>query len=75
MTTLTLKKELHKTIDSILDKTLLEAVYVLLQTKTPPKSALKPMSKADFYKRNTQSQKDITEGKLYTQASLKKRFK
>lgn len=72
MTTVTLKKELHKTIDQITDNALLEAVYTLLKHKTTP---LKPMSEADFYKRNAISQKDIAEGKLYTQAKVKKRFK
>ena len=75
MTTLTLKKELHKTIDSISDKALLEAVYVLLQTKIQPQISLKPMSEAAFYIRNAKSQKDIAEGKLYTHASVKNRFK
>jgi hypothetical protein len=72
MTTATLKKQLHKTIDNINDNALLEAVYVLLNNK---KQTLKPLTEADFYKRNGKSQQDIIEGRLYTQASVKKRFK
>lgn len=74
MTTLTLKKELHKTIDSITDKAILEAVYTLLQ-KSVEGSSLKPMSESDFLKRNTRSQKDIKDGKVVSHTDVKKRFK
>jgi hypothetical protein len=73
MTTLTLKKELHKTIDSITDKAILEAVYTLLQ-KSVEGSSLRPMSESDFLKRNTRSQKDIKEGKVVSHTDVKKRF-
>lgn len=35
---------------------------------------LKPMTQDEFYARNAQSQKDIREGKVFSQQEIKKRF-
>ncbi len=74
MTTTSLKKQIHESVDSIHDTDLLEAVYTILN-KAGTKKSLKPMSLDEFYARNAQSQKEIKEGKLFTQEEVKKKFR
>ncbi len=46
-----------------------------VQEKTPKKlTPLKPMTLDEFYARNAQSQKDIREGRVFSQREIKKRF-
>lgn len=73
MTTATLKKQIHESVDNIHDTDLLEAVYTILHKAGTGKS-LKPMSLREFYARNAQSQKEIKQGKLLTEEDVKKRF-
>ena len=74
MTTTTLKKHIHKTIDTIDDTVLLEAVYTILKKNAAQKKMLQPITEAEFYSRNQKSQKDILEGKLVSQSLVKKRY-
>ena len=74
MTTSTLKKHIHKTIDTLDDAVLLDAVYTILKKNVANKKMLQPISEADFYVRNQKSQKDIIEGKLLSHSTVKKRY-
>jgi hypothetical protein len=72
MTTSSLKKELHKTIDEINDNSLLEAVYTLLKKNV--RKPLEPMTEKEFYARNSKAQKDIKRGNVVSHKDVKKRF-
>ncbi len=74
MTNAALKKKLYKTIDDINDNEILEAVYIILKSKSSAKKAIVPMTEAEFLKRNAASQKDIKNGNLVMHTSLKKQF-
>ena len=74
MTTATLKKHIHKTIDTFDDAVLLEAVYTILKKNIAHAKKLPPITEADFYNRNQKSQKDILEGKLVSHSIVKKRY-
>lgn len=75
MTTSTLKRELHKTIDGISDKAILQAVYTLLQQKPSATKPLKALSASALLKRSKLSEKNIQEGKTIKHTDVKKRFK
>lgn len=74
MTKTALKKELYKIIDAINDNEILEAVYTILKSKSNAKKVIVPITEAEFLKRNASSQKDVKNGNLVTQTSLKKQF-
>ena len=58
------------------DETILRKIEIFFQSfhQTPKISKLTPMSLEEFYARNRQSQKEITEGKLISQSDVKKHF-
>ncbi len=75
MTTTAIKKQIHKAIDSIESEPILKAIHMILdQELKHKKEALKPFSLEEFYARNTQSQKEIKQGKVTAHKAVKAKF-
>lgn len=73
MTKAALKKQLHKTIDSVSDENILKAVYTLLNNSLTSE-ANEPFSLEEYAKRQKLSLKQIKEGKVKTQDSIKRKY-
>jgi hypothetical protein len=75
MTTTAIKKQIHSAIDIIESEQLLKAIYMILNQEIKNKTdILKPFTLDEFYERNTQSQKEIMQGKLIEHKSVKTKF-
>jgi hypothetical protein len=75
MTTTAIKKQIHSAIDIIESEQLLKAIYMILNQEIKNKTdILKPFTLDEFYERNTQSQKEIMQGKLIDHKSVKSKF-
>ncbi len=75
MTKTAIKKELHKAIDIVESEQLLKAIYMILNEELKnTKQAIKPFTLDEFYARNTQSQKEIKQGKLIEHKSVRIKY-
>ena len=75
MTTITLKKELHKAIDVVENAQILNALYNILHAEIKhTKAIFKPFTADEFYARNEQSQKEIKQGKLIEHKAIKAKY-
>ena len=75
MTKAAIKKQLHKAIDIVDSEQILKAIYMILnQELKNKKEVIKPFTLEEFYDRNTQSQKEIKQGKLIDHKSVKKKY-
>jgi hypothetical protein len=75
MTTAAIKKELHKAIDIVNSEQLLKAIYIILNEELKKADeVIKPFTVEEFYARNSQSQKEIEQGKLLTHKSIKAKY-
>lgn len=73
MTKATLKKNIHKTIDSLNNESVLEAVYTILNNAVERESDL-PFSINEYKSRQELSLKQIKEGKTISHLDVKKKF-
>ncbi len=75
MTKTAIKKQLHKAIDIVDSEQILKAIYMILnEALRNKKEALKPFTLEEFYARNTQSQKEIKQGKLVEHKNVKVKY-
>ena len=75
MTTITIKKQIHKAVDIIESEQILKAIHIILNQELKHKNDLiKPFSLEEFYARNNQSQKEIKQGKLIEHKTVKAKF-
>ena len=75
MTTVAIKKQIHKAIDIVESEQLLKAIYMILNTELKhKKEAIKPFTLEEFYARNEQSQKEIKQGKLIEHKTVKAKY-
>lgn len=75
MTKTAIKKELHKAIDIVESEQILKAIYMILNEELKnTKQVIKPFTLEQFYSRNTQSQKEIKQGKLIEHKSVKMKY-
>lgn len=73
MTTLILKKNIHKKIDSLNNESVLKAVYTILNNAVEEGNDL-PFSIDEYKARQELSLKQIKEGKTISQVNIKKKF-
>lgn len=73
MTKATLKKQIHKTVDSLNNESVLEAVYTILNNAAEKENDL-PFSLSEYKARQELSIKQIKEGKVMSHSDLKKKF-
>ena len=75
MTKTAIKKQLHKAIDIVDSEQILKAIYIILnEALRNKKEAIKPFTLEEFYARNTQSQKEIKQGKLVEHKNVKAKY-
>lgn len=71
-----LKLELHQMIDQIGDKKTLEAVYTLLSNQTVAYNSIgKSLSRSNFELMIDEGEKDIKEGRVFSQEDVEAHFK
>lgn len=73
MQIVTLKKNIHKKIDSLNNDSILQAVYTILNNAIEKENDL-PFSIDEYKARQELSLKQIKEGKTITHVALKKKF-
>jgi hypothetical protein len=74
MTKAALKKNIHKTIDSLNNESVLQAVYTILNNAVEKENDL-PFSLDEYKSRQELSIKQIKEGKVMSHSDIKKRFR
>ncbi|HWY33693.1 MAG TPA: hypothetical protein VNX68_03555 [Nitrosopumilaceae archaeon] len=65
MTTIAIKKQIHKAVDIVESEQILKAIYMILNAELKhKKEVIKPFTLDEFFARNEQSQKEIKQNKL-----------
>ncbi|MBA3662883.1 MAG: hypothetical protein H0W61_01555 [Bacteroidetes bacterium] len=76
MTTSAIKKQIHKAIDIVQSEAILKAIHLILdQELRQKKEAMKAFTLNEFFARNSQSQKEIKQGKLIEHKTVKAKYK
>jgi hypothetical protein len=71
MTTTAIKKQIHQAIDTVENPEILKAVQLILNQEIKhSQEIISPFTLEEFYERNTQSQKEIKQGKLIDHKTL-----
>lgn len=75
MTTTAMKKEIHQAIDAIESPEILKAVQLILNQEIKHKQEIiSTFTLEEFFSRNTQSQKEIKQGKVIAHNAVKAKF-
>lgn len=75
MTTTAMKKEINQAIDAIESPEILKAVQLILNQEIKHKQEIiSTFTLEEFFARNTQSQKEIKQGKVIAHKAVKAKF-